>query len=808
MPISPAINPLQRPILVSQEGPDITLELTQSEVIRLGMSATAVVAGIGPAAFSVTADAFAMPAAGVPVVVRVGSTDWTANGLTTFIAGAGWFDTAVLDAQHLTLTPQTLAQLANPGDTVPEHSLVTSAGAPGLRGPPGADSTVPGPAGADGRNGVDGAPGATGATGATGPQGVAGTPGQPAYALTAAGFTMPAAGGTVTLAVGSSAWTAVGAVVFVSGAGWFSVQSVPDATHLSLLALSVTQLASGGQAIGFNALVVPSGLPGATGATGPQGQQGVGAQGVAGPAGAPSFTTTTAAFAMPASGSSVPVNVGSTQWASVNQPVFVGNAGYFTVAGITGPQQFSLNASNVTQIATVGATVALGALVSPSGVPGPQGNGSSAVGPTGPTGPPGPLGPSAYTTTQGGFAMPASGDSFTLAVGSSAWAAPYETVFVATAGWFTVITIPDAATLQLSPQAVTQVASAGTQIASGVLVTPSGSPGPVGPASAVAGPLGPQGPLGPPAYTASLTAFVMPEAGDSFTLAVGSTAWVAPYETVFIGGAGWFTVLSVLDAQNLQLGGLGIAQVAAPGTVVASGALVAPSGLPGPQGADGPAGPVGQAAFTSTLNGFSMPANGATTPSLFVGSTAWASQNAPVFVSGAGWFSIAAITDAQHFTLTAANVTQLAASGTQVAAGALVSPSGTPGTPGAQGPAGTPGTNVNQQTSDVIQVPQGSNFSVDGTLLQSTAGPLTNLSGSKVTATATSQPGNPATRIWQKVTPTSTLVLPPNSPGVVRILFTPADTQGFRGQNLYVALTATGDGGIAWPAGSFTVAVT
>ena len=114
-------------------------------------------------------------------------------------------------------------------------------------------------------------PGATGAAGADGSDGSAGTN---AYTATTADFTMPAEGASVTVAVGSSAWATVGQVVYVAGAGHFSVASKPTSTQLQITNLKVTATgvyasnAAPASVIGSGATVSPAGLQGTSGTAG------------------------------------------------------------------------------------------------------------------------------------------------------------------------------------------------------------------------------------------------------------------------------------------------------------------------------------------------------------------------------------------------------------------------------------------------------------------------------------------------------------------------------------------------------------
>lgn len=109
---------------------------------------------------------------------------------------------------------------------------------------------VPGPAGDDGAAGA------------------AGTNGLNAYTTTTAGFTMPAVSSNVSVAVVASAWATVGQVVFVQGAGHFTVNSVPDATHLSLTNLGYAGNAAPTTPIAGSQNVSPAGLKGVDGSSG------------------------------------------------------------------------------------------------------------------------------------------------------------------------------------------------------------------------------------------------------------------------------------------------------------------------------------------------------------------------------------------------------------------------------------------------------------------------------------------------------------------------------------------------------------
>lgn len=107
-----------------------------------------------------------------------------------------------------------------------------------------------------------------GPAGAAGAPGTNGTNGRNAYTTTAAQFTMPAVSANVSVQVVSSDWATVGQVVVLSTAGSFSVNSKPDATHISLTNLGYSGNAAPTTVIATSQTVSPGGLRGPTGASG------------------------------------------------------------------------------------------------------------------------------------------------------------------------------------------------------------------------------------------------------------------------------------------------------------------------------------------------------------------------------------------------------------------------------------------------------------------------------------------------------------------------------------------------------------
>ena len=105
----------------------------------------------------------------------------------------------------------------------------------------------------------------------------------------------------------------------------------------------------------------------------------------------------------------------------------------------------------------------------------------------------------------------------------------------------------------------------------------SSIPGPRG-ATGAAGAPGAAATAGQNAFTVTTAAFIMPSAGNTVTVPVSSTAWVANGQTVFIETAGYFTV-TILSGTSLSATALAVPTNATAGTSIASGSKVSPGGI-------------------------------------------------------------------------------------------------------------------------------------------------------------------------------------------------------------------------------------
>ena len=95
-------------------------------------------------------------------------------------------------------------------------------------------------------------------------------------------------------------------------------------------------------------------------------------------------------------------------------------------------------------------------------------------------------------------------------------------------------------------------------------------------------------------------------------------------------------------------------------------------------GVEGAAGGAGTAAFTTTMTTtWNVPAIGVNTASLAFVDTTWMTVGQPVFVQGAGIFTVVSKADGTHAVLLYVNYTGNTNTGNPIAAGAQVSPAGT-----------------------------------------------------------------------------------------------------------------------------------
>lgn len=465
-------------------------------------------------------------------------------------------------------------------------------------------------------------------------------------ATTSANFTTPAANATVTVSFLSTSNLKANSYVRIPVAGYYIVQSVTNSTTAVLTNNGDPFNAASGVTITSGAVVLPA-------------QAAAGG----GSAGQGAYTTLTGGFTVPAVGATVSINVASTAWMpGSGYAVFIGNAGYYLISSITDATHVVVTNSGTAANQPPGSTIPSGGTITGAG---PQG----AAGATGAS-------LSAYSSTTASFMMPAVSASVTIVVGNTGWVSAGQIIYVASAGYFQVSTVVNATTLSCINLNYAGNATASTVIASGSAVTPAGLQGPAG-----------AGGAGLNAFTTLSANYSQPAVSSTVTVNVGSTAWMAVGQGIFIQGGGYYSVISISDLTHAIVTNLGGSSNAAMGSVITGTGTqtVTPAGIPGTKGVD---------AYTSTSANFTTPAAGSSA-TINVVATSWATVGQNVFIAGAGYYQVAAIISGTQISVTnlGANYGNTSG-GTTINSGASVSPAGVigpAGPPGSQGAAGRDG---------------------------------------------------------------------------------------------------------------------
>lgn len=183
---------------------------------------------------------------------------------------------------------------------------------------------------------------------------------------------------------------------------------------------------------------------------------------------------------------------------------------------------------------------------------------------------------------------------------------------------------------------------------------------------------------GQSAFTFTSADFLVPALGGAVTVTFLNTDWMSVGQTIFIEGAGLFTVTAIVDSTHATITYQNIAANTASGNTISSGAQASPAGLGGTNGTSG------GNSYTVTTAGFTVPAIGAnvSVPDGFihVASTAWMGVGQIVFISDGtdfGSFRVVSITNPTAFVAEYLGFAGESAPGVTVDSGASVSPGGT-----------------------------------------------------------------------------------------------------------------------------------
>lgn len=185
---------------------------------------------------------------------------------------------------------------------------------------------------------------------------------------------------------------------------------------------------------------------------------------------------------------------------------------------------------------------------------------------------PGLQGQSAFSTTSALFVVPALGANITIAMVNTDWLAVGEIVLVEGAGLFEVINVVSSTSVELQYVNTPNNTSAGNNVASGTLVTPSAT--------------GVDGTDGGNSYTTLTAGFTVPAVGANVSVPDGfvhvtSTTFLGVGQIVFISDGtdfGSFQVVSITNSTQFVAEYQGYAGEAVPGAVIGAGGTVSPGG--------------------------------------------------------------------------------------------------------------------------------------------------------------------------------------------------------------------------------------
>lgn len=370
--------------------------------------------------------------------------------------------------------------------------------------------------------------------------GPAGTAGANAYTQTTAEFIQPAAGSTVNAYVQDRDPFIAGMYVYVENGGTYQVtgSGTSPSEYLTLLNLANYNNSAQNQSIAVGSRVSVTGI-----------------------AGANAYSSTTASFTQPAEGSTVNVFLQNNQWVATGMFVAIQGGGVYEVMS-TAIVNNGINVRNPPGYgnSNAGSFVSSGAKVSPSG--------SRIAG--------------AFTSTTVGFTMPSEGGNVSVSLGSNGWMGLNQYVLIEGAGTFQVVSLSSttgAVLLNLTGYGNT---AAGTAIATGKRVVPTGPKGAAG-ADGVSS----------NSSTILTGSFIQPAEGANVTATVQASFGFAVGQIVYIENGGYYQIMSRPDNTSLSVQNLTGYSNTAQGTTIVSGGKV---------GCSGPKGQTGDASTTVALS--------------------------------------------------------------------------------------------------------------------------------------------------------------------------------------------------------------
>ena len=261
------------------------------------------------------------------------------------------------------------------------------------------------------------------------------------YSTVATTFTQPAAGASISVQMTSTAWLAVGQLLYVATGGFYQVASITTGYVAVLTNLGYPGNASPGASINNLSGVVPGGLQGPN-----------------------AITALTASFTQPAALSNVTVVVATNTWMAVGANIYVAGGGYYSVVSLSSTTGAMLQNLGVAGNASPTTVVPSASVVAPSG----------ATGATGATG------VNAYTTVTSSFVQPAAAGNVTVAVANSAWMTAGQNLYIGSGGFYALATINSGTSITVTNSGVAGNATPGATIPAASGISAAGASGATG----------------------------------------------------------------------------------------------------------------------------------------------------------------------------------------------------------------------------------------------------------------------------------------------------------------------------------------
>lgn len=266
----------------------------------------------GVPGYSVSAASYVQPAVGNTVAITVNQTQWVVVNAIIFVEGGGYYQVTAKTTSTITAQNLGYAENTSVSSTIATGKIIFGAG----------------------------------------PRGAAGAG---AYTTTTADYVQPATSSTVQITVGSTAWMAVGQIIFIQSGGSYSVYSIDSALLATVTNLGYSGSASASSTVTSGKKVVASGAQGAAGSSGGGGLSGNSLN-----------TTTTADFTQPAASSTVQIDVVTTTNFESGLQIYITGGGIYIVSSVDSSTQLTIENTGATGNAAEFDTISTGATVSAS----------------------------------------------------------------------------------------------------------------------------------------------------------------------------------------------------------------------------------------------------------------------------------------------------------------------------------------------------------------------------------------------------------------------------------------------------------